>query len=112
MDPYRTIKAGSQTARRYREPLFFSEVIRQRSVIQRVVTRALSQVSILLVGLMFIFASFGVQMYGGKLAACNDPMIARKEECIGIFYQEVWISNSLSMDGEAPGQRHCRRVYF
>lgn len=30
-------------------------------------------VTILLVLLMFVFASFGVQIVGGKLAACNDP---------------------------------------
>lgn len=27
---------------------------------------------------MFIFASFGVQIAGGKLAACNDPTITEK----------------------------------
>jgi sodium leak channel non-selective protein len=38
------------------------------------------QVSILLVLLMFVFASFGVQLYGGKLARCNDkdPNITKR----------------------------------
>lgn len=35
----------------------------------------ISQVSILLVLLMFVFASYGVQLFGGKLARCNDPEI-------------------------------------
>lgn len=32
-------------------------------------------VTILLIIVLFIFASFGVQSVGGKLAACNDPVI-------------------------------------
>lgn len=33
------------------------------------------QVSILLLTLMLVFASFGVQLFAGKLAKCNDPHI-------------------------------------
>ena len=36
---------------------------------------SLSQVSVLLVVLMFIFALYGVQLFGGKLARCNDHNI-------------------------------------
>ena len=36
---------------------------------------SLSQVSVLLVVLMFIFALYGVQLFGGKLARCNDHTI-------------------------------------
>uniref|UniRef100_A0A1I7W7V2 Ion_trans domain-containing protein n=1 Tax=Heterorhabditis bacteriophora TaxID=37862 RepID=A0A1I7W7V2_HETBA len=32
-------------------------------------------VTILMIVVMFIFASFGVQIVGGKLASCNDPEI-------------------------------------
>lgn len=39
-------------------------------------------VTILLVIVLFIFASFGVQSVGGKLAACNDPTILNRV----IFY--------------------------
>lgn len=35
-------------------------------------------VSTLLILLMFIFASYGVQLYGGRLARCNDPTISRR----------------------------------
>jgi len=27
---------------------------------------------------MFMFASYGVQLFGGKLARCNDPAITRR----------------------------------
>lgn len=36
------------------------------------------QVSILLLTLMLVFASFGVQLFAGKLAKCNDPNIIRR----------------------------------
>lgn len=36
------------------------------------------QVSILLLTLMLVFASFGVQLFAGKLAKCNDPRILRR----------------------------------
>ena len=38
----------------------------------------LSQVSVLLIVLMFVFASYGVQLFGGKLARCNDKSITLK----------------------------------
>ncbi len=38
----------------------------------------LLQVSILLLTLMLVFASFGVQLFAGKLAKCNDPHILRR----------------------------------
>nr|CAB3264197.1 sodium leak channel non-selective protein [Phallusia mammillata] len=60
-------------------------------------------VGILLVALVFVFASFGVQLYGGKLAACNDWRIEKREDCHGIFYQQVWVSNNINKDEEPPG---------
>jgi hypothetical protein len=39
------------------------------------------QVSILLLTLMLVFASFGVQLFAGKLAKCNDPNIIRRVRC-------------------------------
>ena len=49
---------------------------------------------------MFAFAIFGVQVYGGgKLASCNDVTIKEKKDCVGIFYQKVWLSNRLQLDG-------------
>ncbi|VDN02709.1 unnamed protein product [Thelazia callipaeda] len=49
-------------------------------------------VTILLVLLMFIFASFGVQIAGGKLAACNDPTITEREKCFGLFEQKIFVT--------------------
>lgn len=45
-------------------------------------------VSTLLILLMFVFASYGVQLYGGTLARCNDPTIIRREDCVGEFRTE------------------------
>ncbi|VDM59301.1 unnamed protein product [Angiostrongylus costaricensis] len=49
-------------------------------------------VTILLIVLMFVFASFGVQIVGGKLAACNDPKITSRENCTGIFEQKLFVT--------------------
>lgn len=49
-------------------------------------------VSILLILLMFIFASYGVQLYGGRLAKCNDPTIFRREDCVGVFIRRVFVT--------------------
>lgn len=39
-------------------------------------------VSILLILLMFVFASYGVQLYGGRLARCNDSEIKSRDQCV------------------------------
>ncbi|XP_030564412.1 sodium leak channel non-selective protein isoform X2 [Drosophila novamexicana] len=49
-------------------------------------------VSTLLILLMFIFASYGVQLYGGRLARCNDPTITRREDCVGVFMRRVFVT--------------------
>ena len=41
---------------------------------------------------MFIFASFGVQSVGGKLAACNDLSIKRWDDCEGVFWQKIFVT--------------------
>ncbi|KAI8507000.1 hypothetical protein Bbelb_154390 [Branchiostoma belcheri] len=40
--------------------------------------KEVAMVSILLLVLMFVFASFGVQLFAGKLARCNDPTVTLK----------------------------------
>uniref|UniRef100_A0A915LJE8 Ion transport domain-containing protein n=1 Tax=Meloidogyne javanica TaxID=6303 RepID=A0A915LJE8_MELJA len=42
-------------------------------------------VTILMIVVMFIFASFGVQTVGGKLAACNDLTVKHRNECHALF---------------------------
>uniref|UniRef100_A0A914V4Q2 Ion transport domain-containing protein n=1 Tax=Plectus sambesii TaxID=2011161 RepID=A0A914V4Q2_9BILA len=49
-------------------------------------------VTVLLFVLMFIFASFGVQIAGGKLAKCNDNNITNQEDCTGTFWQKVFVT--------------------
>ncbi|XP_071650364.1 sodium leak channel NALCN-like isoform X2 [Temnothorax longispinosus] len=49
-------------------------------------------VSTLLFLLMFMFASYGVQLYGGRLARCNDPTILKREECVGVFMRRVFVT--------------------
>ncbi|KAJ8954958.1 hypothetical protein NQ318_000389 [Aromia moschata] len=57
-------------------------------------------VSTLLILLMFIFASYGVQLYGGRLARCNDPNITRREDCVGIFVRRVFVTKMKVQPGE------------
>nr|CAH7755460.1 unnamed protein product [Callosobruchus chinensis] len=57
-------------------------------------------VSTLLILLMFIFASYGVQLYGGRLARCNDPNITRREDCVGIFLRRVFVTKMKVQPGE------------
>ncbi|KAI9590564.1 hypothetical protein GQX74_008731 [Glossina fuscipes] len=49
-------------------------------------------VSTLLILLMFIFASYGVQLYGGRLARCNDPTIVKRDDCVGVFMRRVFVT--------------------
>ncbi|GBP70250.1 Sodium leak channel non-selective protein [Eumeta japonica] len=49
-------------------------------------------VSTLLILLMFVFASYGVQLYGGRLARCNDPTIVLRKDCVGVFMRRVFVT--------------------
>lgn len=49
-------------------------------------------VTTLLILFLFIFASFGVQTVGGKLAGCNDATITRRENCTGYFEQKIFVT--------------------
>lgn len=56
-------------------------------------TSALSlQVSVLLIVLLFVFASYGVQMYGGRLARCNDETITERKDCVGVFIRQIFVT--------------------
>jgi hypothetical protein len=57
-------------------------------------------VSTLLILLMFVFASYGVQLYGGKLARCNDPTIEKREDCVGVFMRRVFVTKMKLKAGE------------
>ncbi|KAK8774669.1 hypothetical protein V5799_010798 [Amblyomma americanum] len=49
-------------------------------------------VSILLIVLMFVFACYGVHLFGGRLARCNDPEIKTRRECVGFFMRKVFVT--------------------
>ncbi|KAK7862065.1 hypothetical protein R5R35_011485 [Gryllus longicercus] len=57
-------------------------------------------VSILLIVLMFVFASYGVQLFGGRLARCNDPTITKREDCVGVFMRRVFVTKMKFQPGE------------
>ncbi|ELU07210.1 hypothetical protein CAPTEDRAFT_150573 [Capitella teleta] len=57
-------------------------------------------VSVLLIVLMFVFASYGVQLFGGKLARCNDPDIHSKELCRGVFERSMFVTK-LKLESQA-----------
>ncbi|MBN3307631.1 NALCN protein, partial [Amia calva] len=61
-------------------------------------------VSILLLTLMLVFASFGVQLFAGKLAKCNDPHIEKRIDCHGIFRINVSVSKNLNLKLR-PGEK-------
>ena len=48
-------------------------------------------VSVLLIVLMFLFASYGVQLFGGKLGRCND-LNKTRAECTGTFLRAVFVT--------------------
>lgn len=54
-----------------------------------------TQVSILLLTLMLVFASFGVQLFAGKLAKCNDPQIIEEVGLRALFLITVLTSFNL-----------------
>ncbi|GMR47689.1 hypothetical protein PMAYCL1PPCAC_17884, partial [Pristionchus mayeri] len=62
-------------------------------------------VTILMIIVMFIFASFGVQIVGGKLASCNDPSITTRENCTGTFWQKIFVTR-LEVEGKEDDEQH------
>ncbi|KAG1701408.1 Sodium leak channel non-selective protein [Nymphon striatum] len=57
-------------------------------------------VSVLLIVLMFMFASYGVQLFGGRLARCNDPIIKTRGECVGVFMRRIFVTKMKLKPGE------------
>uniref|UniRef100_A0AAR2IUH1 Sodium leak channel NALCN n=1 Tax=Pygocentrus nattereri TaxID=42514 RepID=A0AAR2IUH1_PYGNA len=84
----------------------FKLVPQMRKVVREVLKgfKEIFLVSILLLTLMLVFASFGVQLFAGKLAKCNDPHITREDDCHGIFRINVSISKNLNLKLR-PGEK-------
>ncbi|VDK84052.1 unnamed protein product, partial [Cylicostephanus goldi] len=89
---------------------------------QKSCTGIFPRVTILMIVVMFIFASFGVQIVGGKLAACNDPTVLSRvcypfnlpvtqkmffpqENCTGIFWQKIFVTR-LEVYGKNDEEMH------
>ncbi|XP_014778996.1 sodium leak channel NALCN [Octopus bimaculoides] len=72
----------------------FNLVPHMRKVVYELVRgfKEILMVSILLILLMFVFATFGVHLYGGRLARCNDPNITERKYCEGVFMTQVYVT--------------------
>ncbi|VUZ56904.1 unnamed protein product, partial [Hymenolepis diminuta] len=82
----------------------FCLVPQMRRVVYELVRgfREILMVTVLLVVFIFIFAVYGVHMFGGRLAICNDRNITRKEDCVGVFRRELSVTRMKSFKGDAP----------
>ncbi|XP_052214873.1 sodium leak channel NALCN-like isoform X2 [Dreissena polymorpha] len=63
-------------------------------------------VSVLLIVLIFVFATFGVHLLGGKLARCNDHKITIREQCVGTFWSPMFVTKmkvNPGPNGTMPG---------
>ncbi|EUB62150.1 Sodium leak channel non-selective protein [Echinococcus granulosus] len=82
----------------------FCLVPQMRRVVYELVRgfREILMVTVLLVVFIFIFAVYGVHMFGGRLAICNDRTITRKEDCKGVFHRELSVTRMKSFKGSAP----------
>jgi hypothetical protein len=67
-------------------------------------------VTILLVVLIFIFANYGIQIYGGKLARCNDVRIHTKKDCVGLYRRNLFVSK-LKLDNKTIPSIWVPRVW-
>nr|XP_027195093.1 sodium leak channel non-selective protein-like isoform X2 [Dermatophagoides pteronyssinus] len=72
----------------------FSLVPHMRKVVYELCrgVKEIALVSVLLIVLLFVFASVGVHMFGGLLARCNDPCIKTREQCVGVFMRQVHVT--------------------
>ncbi|CAH8483294.1 unnamed protein product [Dicrocoelium dendriticum] len=82
----------------------FCLVPQMRRVVYELVRgfREILMVSVLLVVFMFTFAVYGVHLFGGRLAICNDRSIIVKEQCVGRFKRELAATKLKSVTGEGP----------
>ncbi|KAF1595074.1 UNVERIFIED_CONTAM: Sodium leak channel non-selective protein, partial [Eudyptes robustus] len=102
-------KSGAQllmVLRCLRPLRIFKLVPQMRKVVRELFSgfKEIFLVSILLLTLMLVFASFGVQLFAGKLAKCNDPHIISREDCHGIFRINVSVSKNLNLKLR-PGEK-------
>ncbi|KAF2357306.1 Ion transport domain [Trinorchestia longiramus] len=72
----------------------FNLVPHMRKVVSELVRgfKEILLVSVLLILLLFVFASYGVQLYGGRLARCNDETITNRSCCHGVYMRSIFIT--------------------
>ncbi|XP_053209905.1 sodium leak channel NALCN-like isoform X1 [Panonychus citri] len=72
----------------------FSLVPHMRKVVYELCRgfKEIALVSVLLIVLVSTFACYGVHMFGGLLARCNDPDISTPEECVGVFFRRLHVT--------------------
>jgi hypothetical protein len=49
-------------------------------------------VAVMLIVLMFVFANFGVHLFGMKFAACNDVTVRNRSECRGVYFAKLFVT--------------------
>lgn len=92
----------------------FSLIPHMRQVIYELVRgfKAIFLVCVLLALLCFVFACYGVHIFGGRLARCTDPTIASRENCTGTFLRKVHVTKMrLPTDDESYPAMLVHRVW-
>lgn len=92
----------------------FSLIPHMRQVVYELVRgfKAIFLVCILLALLCFVFACYGVHVFGGRLARCTDPTIAARENCTGTFLRKVYVTKMrLPTDDESYPAMLASRVW-
>lgn len=72
----------------------FSLVPHMRQVVYELVRgfKAIFLVCVLLGLLCFVFACYGVHVFGGRLARCTDPTIMTRQNCTGVFLRKLFVT--------------------
>lgn len=72
----------------------FTLIPHMRQVVYELVRgfKAIFLVCVILFLLCFVFACYGVHVFGGRLARCTDPTIKSREKCTGTFLRKVYVT--------------------
>lgn len=92
----------------------FSLIPHMRQVIYELVRgfKAIFLVCVLLALLCFVFACYGVHIFGGRLARCTDPTVSSREHCTGTFLRKVYVTKMrLPTDDESYPAMLVSRVW-
>ena len=60
-------------------------------------------VAILVIALIFVFANWGVHLFGLRFAACNDLEITNRSDCHGVYSAKVFVTKmNIPVRGQHP----------